>query len=346
MKASEYAYGVARVRAKRAFMLKVEDYEALLRAPAFHQALAQLQPVSDLARDAPQTSDPRGLERHLSDRFLEILRSVSKTVKGDARLFLEAAFSKYEYETLKALLKAKFMGLSEEETWSIAPPMGIFSGPLYSSMVSARGVEQAVELIPQGELKAVVKEALKDAAELKTPLPLETRLDKWFYLKLWGLAKKLRGSDGEWATHLVGVEVDVKNIMVLLRGKELNLQPAALDGMFLPISYKLQLDLSSLAPQPLPAVLQALYPTYYGAAVSPLAKDSREVERNLQILWVNENESVFLHYPFTVGSIYAYANLKHLELKDLRALLLSKLLGVPAERVAPLMVRFAERLSA
>ena len=345
MSASKYAYGVARIRAKRAFMLKLEDYEAMLRAPTFYQAMAHLQSVSDIARGIPQTNDPQELERHLFNRFAEILHSIARTVSGDARAFLEIAFSKYEYETLKAILKAKFLGILEDEISAMAPPMGRYSGSLYTSLISARGIEQAIDLIPDTELKTIIREALKQAEDLKSPIPIEAAIDRWLYAQLWRLARRLQKDDYKWATHLLGVEVDIKNILVLVRGKELNLQPAALDKMWLPITYKLQVDLRSLASQPLAAILQALASTYYGKAVSPLAKGSKEVERNLQLLWLKENEAVFLHYPFTLGSIYAYANLKYFELKDIRTILLSKLAGIPAEKVIPLIVRFAEKLS-
>jgi len=343
--ASKYAYGVARIRAKKAFMLKPEDYEAALRAPTFYQAMAHLQSVSDLVRNIPQTNDPQELERYMFHRFVEILHSIARTVSGDARAFLETAFSKYEYETLKAILKAKFLGLSEDEILAMAPPIGKYSGSLYTSLVSARGIEQAIDLIPNTKLKVIIREALKQAEDLKSPIPIESAIDRWLYMQLWRLARKLQKDDYKWASHLLGVEADIKNILVLVRGKELNLQPAALDKMWLPITYKLQLDLRSLSSQPLAAILQALASTYYGKTISPLAKNSREVERSLQLLWLRENEAVFLHYPFTLGSIYAYANLKYFELKDIRTILLSKLAGIPAEKITPLIIRFAERPS-
>ncbi|MEM0217899.1 MAG: V-type ATPase subunit, partial [Candidatus Nezhaarchaeales archaeon] len=85
--------------------------------------------------------------------------------------------------------------------------------------------------------------------------------------------------------------------------------------------------------------------TYYGRAISPLAKDVTEIERSLQLLWVKENEVVFLHYPFTLSVFYAFANLKYAELKDVRAILLSKLVELPPQRVLPLIMRHREKLS-
>ncbi|RLF21151.1 MAG: hypothetical protein DRJ68_04120 [Thermoprotei archaeon] len=345
MSASKYAYGVARIRAKRAFMLKAEDYEAVLRAPTLHQAVAHIQSVSDIGRKLPQTTDVYELEKTLLTSFVELLESISKTVGGDAGNFLKSYFSRFEHETLKSILKGKYLGLLEEEVSLAAIPLGTYSGSLYSSMLSARSVEQAVDLIPNLELKALLREALKQAEDLKSPIPLESAVDRWLYDSLWRQAKRLGGEDGRWARHLTGLDVDIKNIMVLIRGKELNLQPSALEKLWIPISYRLNVDLKGLASQPLAGILQALSATYYGEAISPLAKGAVEVEKSLNMLWLRENEKAFLHYPFTLGSLLAFANVKYVELKDIRAMLISKALSIPASTTLQLITRFSERLS-
>lgn len=345
MSVSEYAYGVARLRAKRAFMLKPDDYEALLRAPTIHQALTHLRSVSDLAREIPQTESPHDIERHLLNKFAEIFQVLIKTLKGNSRAFLETTFNKYEYETLKALLKAKFLGLSEGEISLVAPPLGRYSGPLYASLLSTKGVDQAIDLIPDVELKLPLKEASKQAEALKNPLPFETAVDNLLFTKLWKLAGKLKMIDRKWVAHLLGVEADIKNILVLVRGKALGLQPSVIEKMLLPFCYKLPFNLKDLTSQSLASILQVLSSTYYGKALSSLAKDAIEIERALQSLWVKENETVFLHYPFTLGLFYAYINLKYVELKDVRAILLSKLAELPPQKVASLIIRHREKIT-
>lgn len=345
MGVSEYAYGIARLRAKRTFMLKPEDYETLLRAPTIHQALTHLRSVSDLAREIPQTEAPHDIERHLLNKFAEIFQVLIKTLKGNSRAFLEATFNKYEYETLKALLKTKFLGLPEDEISLIAPPLGRYSGPLYTSLLSARSVDQAIDMIPDVELKLPLKEASKQADALKNPLPIETAIDNLLFTNLWKLTDKLKMIDRRWVVHLLGVEVDIKNILVLVRGKALGLQPSVIEKMLLPFNYKLPFNLKDLTSQSLASILQVLSSTYYGKAISSLAKEAIEIERTLQSLWVKENESVFLHYPFTLGLFYAYINLKYVELRDIRAILLSKLAELPPHKVASLIVRHREKIT-
>ncbi|MEM0240450.1 MAG: V-type ATPase subunit [Candidatus Nezhaarchaeales archaeon] len=345
MEASRYAYGVARVRAKRSFMLKPEDYESMLRAPTFHQALAHLRSISDLGKDLPQTDNPQDIEKHLLDKFTYILWTLVESVGDRAKDFLETAFSKYEYETLKALLKAKFLELPRDEVSLVAPPLGRYSGALYASLVSARNVEQAIDLLPDANLRSLLRVSLRQAEAIKSPIPIEVAIDKLLYNQLWRLADELMKSDRKWIRHLLGIEIDIKNILVLVRGKFLGLQPSALEGMLLPLSYRLQLDLKSLASQSTTSVLQSLAATYYGKAISPLARDAMEIERNLQLLWIKENEAVFLHYPFTLAVFYAFANLKYAELKDVRAILLSKLANLPPQKVLPLIIRHRERMS-
>jgi vacuolar-type H+-ATPase subunit C/Vma6 len=346
MSASKYAYSIARVRAKRAFMLKPEDYEALLRAPSIYQALAHLRSVSDFGKDIPQTEDMYEIEKHLANKFVEILRTLIESVReGSARVFLKLVLAKYEYETLKALLKAKFLRVPESEAILMAPPLGRYGGVLYTSLLSAKDVDQAIDLVPEVELKPILREALREAETLKNPLPIEVAIDRWLYTRLWGLASKLRGDDKKWTKHLLGIEIDIKNVLALVRGKVLGLQPSVIEKAWLPLCYKLPLDLKSLASQPFSSILQALATSYYGKAVSPLAKDAIEVERALEILWVKENEDVFLHYPFTLGLVYAYANLKYVELKDVRAILFSKLMNLPPQGALALITRHKEKLS-
>jgi vacuolar-type H+-ATPase subunit C/Vma6 len=346
MNPSKYAYSIARVRAKRAVMLKHEDYEVLLKAPNIHQALTHLRSVSDIGKDIPQTEDVHEIEKHLANRFVEILHALIGSVgERVSRDFLELAFAKYEYETLKALLKAKFLGVPESEAMLMALPLGRYSGALYTSLLSSKNAEQAIDLVPETELKLILKGALKEAETLKNSLPIEVAIDRWLYRQLCELTNRLKGDDKRWAKHLLGVEIDVKNILLLVRGKVLGLQPSTIEKMWLPLHYKLSFDVKSLAAQPLPSILQAIATSYYGEVVSPLARDVMEVERALEMLWVKENEKVFLHYPFTLGLIYAYANLKYVELKDIRALLFSKIMNLPPQKVLALITRHREKLS-
>ena len=344
--ASKYAYSVARVRAKRAFMLKPEDYETLLRAPNIHQALAHLRLISDLGRDIPQTEDVYEIEKHLANKFVEILGTLIESVTWrPSRDFLELILAKYEYETLKALLKAKFLGMPENEAMLMTPPLGRYGGTMYTSLLSAKNVDQAVDLVPEAELKPILVEALREAGTLKSPLPIEAAMDKWLYTRLWGRVVNLGGDDKKWARHLLGIEVDIKNILTLVRGKFLGLQPSIIEKILLPLCYKLPSDLKNLASQPLSSMLQAIAASYYGKAVSPLARDAVEVEKALEMLWIKENEDVFLHYPFTLGLIYAYVNLKYVELRDLRAILFSKLMNLPLQKTLALITRHREKLS-
>ena len=331
----EYAYALARVYAKRSFMLRRSDYEAMAKAVSYHQALRHLAatPYAKYIGEAEAIADvERGLAKSYEDLFSEVVRLAS----GKPRAFLEAVKYRHELEALKAVLRAKFAGLTREEALRNIVPIGRVTQELCERMLGARDVASAIAMVWDEALRSSLLSALEEAEDLRNPYPIELAVDRHAYQVLGRACEELKGMDRDWARRLLGEEVDAKNVVACLRLKSMGIK----DYQAYLLPYKLRFTVeraSRLMAAPTIGEAVAMVRDIVGEVK---ASTVPEVEAHLARRLASINSSVFLHYGFHVGLIYALLNLKFFELRDLKALLIGKSEGLSAEEILSRLVLY------
>ena len=329
-----YAYALARVYAKRSYMLTKPQLEALAKSISYHQALRSLATTSY----AKYVEDAEGLievERGLVKSYNDLFNELVGLVRGAAREFIEACRRKHELEVLKALLRAKLAGLGREEALRNIVPVGSFTHEVCERFLSARDATAAAMMIDDPLLRGSVLDAVRKAMEESTPLPVELAVDSHAYAMLGKAVEGLKGMDRDWARRLIGEEVDVKNFVACLRLRSLGLR----DYVRYLLPYKLRFT-AQLAEK----VVQAPTMGEAVAAVSHLwelpakASTVSEVEDLLQRRLLHVNEAAFLHYGFHVGLLQALLNLKYFEVRNLKVILIGKSEELPSDEIIARLV--------
>ncbi len=324
----QYAYALARVYAKRSYMLKPADYEAMAKAISYHQALRHLS-TTFYAKYVAGTEELPDVERGLALSYNELFDEVSRFVSGKPRAFLELVKYRHELEVLKALLRAKFAEVPKNEALRNVVPLGKFNQEFCEKLLGARDVTTAISLIQDEALRSTLLSALKEAEELKNPYPIEVAVDKYVYQLLGKTSGELGGLDREWIKKLLGEEVDTKNLMICLRLKSMGVKDPQI--YLLPYKYRFTVERATRV-MAAPTVGEAL------AAVRDLIGEVKytslsDVEGYLLKRLASINASVFLHYGFHLGLLFALLNLKFFELRNLKALLIGKSEGLPGEEI-------------
>jgi len=197
--------------------------------------------------------------------------------------------------------------------------------------------------------------ALREYEATGILLLLEAAVDKFVYSEIWKTAGKRRGLDKKIAKVIVGMEIDSVNVKVVLRAKEMGLNPAQAMGYLIPVSEVLgekELEAALKAPNVessiqcfLVAAKLAMVKDYEYALTALLQEyqNTRSLSR-LEIVLdqglLKTNLRMLKRYTpfFNIGLVLAFVNLKWFEIRNLRAIVKAAEGNVPQETTRKLLI--------
>ncbi|MEM4700007.1 MAG: V-type ATPase subunit [Candidatus Nezhaarchaeales archaeon] len=341
-----YAYAVARLRARKAFLLTSTDYESLLKASSLKDALLVVSksPIYGRYLKGIEEEGIEVVERRLREAYLKLLNEVKLMIRGPTAFFLDSIILKFELESLKTVLKAKALNIPASEALKFVIPAGRFTQVKLAELLGAKDLIRAILLIEDEELQKKLLMASEKVKEYGSTLPLEAAIDKHAYMSMSMGIEKLPELDREWITKLFGTEIDLKNVVLLVRSYLLKVGLEDYkEYIMIPFFYRVESDdlIKLLASPTIDALIQALASqVHYGGLLLKAGRDPATMEREAQRYMVDEYRKVFMQNPFHMGFIYAFLNLAYLELKNLIAIIVGKHERLPSETIAELLVSY------
>jgi len=344
--ASGYAAIQARVRVM---------YSTLL-TPQFETRLCEIEDLPGLVRmftETPYKPYITGLEdtelapnwvayqikNRLADGYQSIIRSAPK----QAKTLLVELFRHFEIDNLKAILRAIVAGSEREKVKQILFPLGPLSVLPIEKLLESETVEAAIEQLTRTPYYNTLSYAMKRYSEEHTLFPLEVALDLSYWRQIWNDASHLKGRDRSQALHILGLLMDLNNLMWAMRYRVYHhLSEEEVINYTLPLGYRVRDDdiRSIAAGADITRVIERIYPH-----LSNLLELSGEPENELPKLEVQlqrhfreQLNTVFIGYPFHVGLPLAYALLLELEIQDLTVLIEAKSSRLPSEDFLPYLL--------
>lgn len=348
-KALRYGCVVAHVRGMKSYLLTTGNYDALLKATG-------VQGVLQVLRGTFYTSQTEALgkkfdmitfEKQLLNDFNDVYRRVLFYANKAARNFLTCDYSRYEAECLKAILRAVYGGMPSDEALYQLVPVGRFTPELCADLLKEAPRKIIEKAVDDMGLRQELIRALPKSEKEGTSLPVEIAIDHFYYSELWDCIQNLEKSDIPIVKRIIGTEIDVNNINIVLRAKSTGLPPSVINDLLVPIRFRLGTDLSnsvhaSTVWEALKILASGTYGKILGESISVCEHENSifPAEMALKRLLAIVNIDTFIGYPFQVGILLAYLNLKFLEVRDLQAILIGKVNELSSERVAVLLVLY------
>ncbi|MHC1581532.1 MAG: V-type ATPase subunit [Candidatus Syntropharchaeia archaeon] len=339
MSVSKYAYVNAKVKAIMSDLLGEREIRSLVEAGSAKEMVSILmntpyrEEISSLPADASLVSIERAFKENLVETYIRVIRST----KDEVRNLLTEILRKFEVENIKRVLRAKISGVSEEIVFF---PVEKFFGRRFSKLTEVASIEELIGLLEGTIYRKILEEALPEYKKEKKAFPLEIALDNQLFISIWKKIEKLSPEDRSYAKNLLGTMIDCANIMTILRCKEEDIEIGELKKYLLPIKFRFDFDTAKdfvMAEDVKTAVLSLPLP--YGKLLSE-AVPVFEAEKSLFPLeWVLENHllgksrKVMSGYPFQIGTVIGFFNIKEVEVKNLCTIAICKENGIPPEEI-------------
>ncbi len=354
MAASPYASPMGRLKVRSLELLSKETILALANAKDVLDIQKSLEATPygpDLAAVAASYSGAARLELAINRLFVRRCRSTLDASPPAGKPIVAAYLRRWDIQNLALILSAKAHGrpVAETESFLVSSrefPAGLFAGAMtlddFRQLLALPGVEAiAQQLVRYGYGGALLGKL--DAYDRSHDIfPLLKALDEDYYARFLGVIRSFQGD--EWnIRRFVRSEIDVRNTLLLLKGKDGNLpfdivQSRFLEGGELTASMASDAYGARGVPELVPA-LEGRFPalsegleTYQADGTLTRFESALVRERA-----VHELERLS-RYPLSLAVEFAYLLRVELERADLRRLVYGRQYGVPSAKLTDELV--------
>ncbi|MEA2032705.1 MAG: V-type ATPase subunit [Euryarchaeota archaeon] len=361
MAVSKYAYVYARIRARMSELMderrlrelvdtRSEDFLSSLMdtTAAYKDKLTKAALVGVEARKIEIT-----LKEDLIDQYLMVIKSTEGA--GAIRDVFVEFLRRLEVKNLKAVIRAKAAevhGIGTGTSTAEAPmffPVEDFFKRRISRLTEADSIENVIKQ-SENPYKRVLEDALPEYEKSKRVLILENALDDEIAAAIREKVERLSGADKEIARKIVGTELDLTNLMILLRCKSEGIAEEEIRKYLLPdgFSFDFNLDVGamndSISAENVSSAVQLMPASAYKEVLTG-ALSSYEAEKSL-IPFENALSRYFLvtikntlrGYPINIGMIIGFLYLKEIEIRNLCTIAVCKENEIPAEETMKMVM--------
>ncbi len=340
MKGPGRVYLEVRTKTLLSHLLKTETIRNLIGAEDLESLLAYLlktgyaDEISKIIHNPEPATLERTFYRKVVERYEKYGMIVDTTaIRDSLRNMIKNYMARLEVENLKRIVRAVHSNrtITEED---LIPVTRRISHINFKVMVGAKTVDEFVSLLKETAYSRI-NNYLSVYFKYKTPIIFESKLDEFYYVRVWNEALRVR--DSKHVKEILGTEIDLRNIWYIL---QLAYQGASKElGYEALMRCSYEIDIKRLG--------KTLKENSYDAAVSELkrSKYSRIVNEMYELIkkgkpdhsygiLLKELRRVCLENLRGVGIPIAYLLLAYLESVDLTTIGIGKYLKVGKKDVS------------
>ncbi|MFX1518102.1 MAG: V-type ATPase subunit [Promethearchaeota archaeon] len=351
--AKAYSYVNARIKARKGQLLAAADYERLLSG-SLTEGLAILQDTPRYQEafsnvDLNSTEFVKILERILYKNYFTEIFALAKDIPKKSQTLIEFYLKKSYLNALKHIIRQihtkEYKTLSLDEHF-----VATLDEKTELTVISkVKNIEELIKKLQTPWVIEALNSTLDEYQRQENILLLENTLDHFFYRQLWDVVIPLQTKrDQEVAQKIIGMEIDLININLVLRGKLLNYPPKEIQTQIIPINYKLGSTLSqALKAFTFTEAIEAFQSTTYIDLIQIIHREYREKEKSLEKIEQLQQEwfiqalfTMLAGYPFHIGTFLAYIVFRRQETENLRIIFETKWKEIDLEYARELLIYF------
>ncbi|MCI4344305.1 MAG: V-type ATPase subunit [Thermoplasmata archaeon] len=354
MAGSPYTAALGRLKASFVNFLPKEFYAGIVGARDLAEVTKSLEATAygpEIVQAAASYSGATLLEIAINRTFVRRNRQALEAAPFAGRPILQAYLRRWDIQNVGLILASKVQGrpVNETEQFLVSSrdmPAGLFAGAMSLDDVRQILAQPTVEAVASALVRfgygATILPLVDQFSRTKDIFPLLHALEREYYQKLLEATRYFQGD--EWTVRqFIQSEIDLRNVLILLKGKDAELsvddvQSRFLDGGTIPPSSVPDLFGAATVPE----LVQALEPKFPAIAEGTVAYREEKTLTGFEIALTRERAVRELKrlrsYPLSLAILFGYLLLAELERADLRRIVYGKVYDLPATKIEPLLV--------
>ncbi len=340
MGVARYAYLNTRVSMLATRLIPLASLEALIeQAPGEFGGANLPENMEEVLRDT--SADYAVLEQGLLTTLLGDFIIVTRPVLGPERDFLEYLIHWFELTNLKAIIRGKFSGLSDEVIREQLVSIGPFTTLPVNELLHTEDPAEMLRHLESTPYSGIARQARKVYEEKQDLFALDATLDRRFFLGLHKRSLAVDKHERPAVLDVTGCLLDRFNLLWLLRYRfSYALSPAETYYLLIPAGHYLSTEhLLALAQL---SSLQEVLENLPGKIKNTLEGSTTvtEVENRLEKRTFDIAGRYLKNTRYVIARAFAYLLLREMEMRRLLAIIKGRRL-----KFAPELVRFAAGMS-
>ncbi|HUT27857.1 MAG TPA: ATP synthase A1 subunit C [Methanomassiliicoccales archaeon] len=237
-----YPYVTARVKAKKSLLISKDNYPKLMLMDLneIGRFLGETQYQVEMTELATKYDGVNLIELGTSRNLARVFTDILGYSKGNLREMLERYLMRWDVWNIKTVLRGKYYGASTEEIQEDIVAAGKFDEEFINTLISLEDVEAVLKELRNKEGLGIPDEVVKEYQETMTLAPIEDYLDKLYYAEVLACVK-CRDKAEQLFKQFLRKEVDVTNLMTLMKLKKEGLTPENPEKYFIEGGEELQI---------------------------------------------------------------------------------------------------------
>jgi len=229
IRVSDYSQVVVKAASERSYLLKKEQIESLAESKDLNELASRLKgsPYEPFIKSIKQISASK-LQHAFKQELIRVFEKMIRFSPREINFFLKDYISYFEIENLKSLLRMKHIGAPADD---LAGRLHLSAEEIFKmkerfiQAARAEDVKAAVEVFKGTVYEPILSEGLAKYEETGSTKFFDFSLDRAYHDKLLISASSLPSKDRKIALQLVGLKVDVFNIVTAVRSILLKYPP-------------------------------------------------------------------------------------------------------------------------
>jgi V/A-type H+-transporting ATPase subunit C len=354
MAGSPYASALGRIKAYQPTLLPKETYGPLVAAKDLTDVTKLLEPTIygvEIAQSGASYQGAPLLEVAINRTFVRRNRLAYEASPFAGRPLVGAYLRRWDIQNIGLILAAKAQGrpIADTETFLVSSrdiPAGLFAGTMTIDDFRVLLQQPTLEAVAQALVKfgygGVLLPRIESYNRTHDVFPLLAALDRYYYEQVLEAARFYQGD--EWVVRqFLQSEIDVRNVLLLLKGKDAGLPIEPVLERFLEGGTLLRANVAELygarTAAELVTSLEGRFPALpQGNLVYEQDRSLTGFESALLTERAVRELKRMRAYPLSVSILFTFLLLAELERTDLRRIVYGKLYGIPDPTIQGLLI--------
>ena len=327
----DFSYINARVKVMKSHLLppnRVLEFFASQDLEAFIQALSDTPYNMELQEALSRFRGARAADEALAQNFYHATRRILSFADGSPRLQIEVVLLRYDLQNIRAIVRGRHTGKSEEEILATLYPGGLLSEAKLRELLQQPDLRAIADTLVtwMHPLGRAVRQGVEAAQRSESLLDIEIALDRAYAQFGLRVADGEGGGEATFRRFLQAqiTGTNVKTALKLRRMRELGREERA---RFYILGGAIALDRFLAFADPMSSISEIAGLPLLGAQLTG-TESLLEMERAIDRAFQRMAAQMYLADPLAIGVVIGYLTRKATEVSNLRVIAHAKLLGL------------------